>query len=86
MMDEKKIGEGKVDAKDYSIFMCLSCGMRWATDDIPYWGRGVEQEIEYKLISICQECSSLGEGLKARADLKRRVDLPTSIGSIIGGM
>ena len=78
------------EVKDLSIYMCDWCGARYAADDIPPWARGVEQRIVYKPIPTCESCQPDWElatygGKDIKGTLRRRTDLPTSIGSIIDG-
>ena len=70
-------------SNDLSIYMCKECGMRYAKDVIPFMTRGMEQEVVFVNIPFCPTCH---EDIEAVNGLKLRMDLPTSIGSIVGGM
>ena len=83
---EAKIGfigsqEGVVTPnEDLLIWMCRYCGMRYAKDTIPPFARGYEQKVFYASIAICPTCNP--DKISVRGGIKKRVDLPTSIGSI----
>ena len=71
------------DTNDLSIYMCIECGMRHAKDSVPFMARGKEQEVIFKPIPFCADCR---KDITAVNGIKRRVDLPTSRRSIVGGM